>query len=112
MRTSLDVATEWIRGFATTYLPNDGKFAYSATAMRDRDISLVDLLCLFRTACVVSVAMNDGSDGQKGVWTVEGFDSDDRPMQAVVRVETEAMAVDVLDAARIVTTMRASNGAE
>lgn len=57
------------------------------------------------------VGMNDSSDGQRALWTVEGFDSDERPMHASLCVETEGMSVEVLDAARTVT-MRASNGAE
>lgn len=111
-KDQLAVATEWLRAYANASQPSNGPFRYSAGELRAKGISVVALLSMFRSAHVISVNMNDDSDGQKGVWTVVGFDSEECPLRVVVLIETEEMSVEILSADWDLSAKWAENGTE
>jgi hypothetical protein len=72
-----------------TFRPN-ASFEYSADLLREKGFTLLDVLHLFREGTVTSV---DKLDGPGGVWVVEGFDTDDRLVSAVILVFYQASIV-------------------
>ena len=79
----LTFATDWIRWYAQTCIPTDASFEYSEHYLIQHGFTLLDVLHLFRAGTVTSA---DKLEGPGGIWVVEGFDTDDRLVTAVILV--------------------------
>ena len=96
--TPLSTETQWLREYACTYLPCDGAFQYAPEMLRRRGVYLIDLICLFRSAFVVSA---DKIDSHWAVWIVEGEDCDGNELRAELLVHTQEMRLKLEDVERL-----------
>ena len=79
----LTFATDWIRDYAKTCIPADASFEYSASYLTAQGFTLLDVLQLFRSG---TVTYADKLEGPGGIWVVEGFDTEDHFVTAVILV--------------------------
>jgi len=90
----LNIATDWLRGYAQTCLPSDASFEFSEDDLRDKNITLLDVRQVFRTGTVVYA---DKLEGPGGLWIVEGEDFDGHILTATIVVISESITVRLLD---------------
>lgn len=89
----LTIATEWIRGYAQTCVPSELSFEFSEADLLAKDLSLLDVLDLFREGKVVYA---DKLDGPGGYWVIEGEDAEGRTLSAEIVVISESLTVRLL----------------
>ncbi|RAI37105.1 hypothetical protein [Rhodoplanes serenus] len=89
--------TEWLRAFASTYLPADGALIFEPPMLRDAEVSLIDLRHLFKKGRVVTA---DKLDGPGACWSVVGCDCEGNPLEARVDVVSEEITVILRDVRR------------
>ena len=92
------IETEWLRGYARTYLPCDSVLVFCPQMLRDADVMLVDLIFLLRNARVVSSEKNDGPGA---FWRIVGMDGDENPISAELEVNTQEISVEVVGVERL-----------
>lgn len=92
------IETEWLRGYAQTYLPCDAALVFSPEELRQKGVDVLDLICLFGGGTVVFA---DKSDGPGAIWWVDGFDCDGNPLSADLIVETQEISIRVLKVRRL-----------
>jgi hypothetical protein len=88
----LHFETDWLRGYARTYLPVDCGFSYSASLLRAKGVTLLDVMHLFATGVVT---WSDKLDEPGAVWVVEGEDCDGRNLVATIIVESQKLKVSL-----------------
>ena len=98
MKTPLKYETQWLRQFARTYLPHNAPVEFDPAALRDANVTLLHLVCLFRGGWVV---FSNKLDGPGAFWTVEGPDCDGAPIRASLEVQTQEMSIKVMKAERL-----------
>lgn len=84
--------TEWIRQWASTYMPADGSIVYSVALFRRLDFNLVHLMHALRRAVVVDA---DKLDGPGARWVVLSENCDGLPFEISLRVNTDSMQVEI-----------------
>ena len=90
----LRLETEWIRAYATTYMPTESGFSYAPSALRAIDVSLVNVRHVFRNGTVVFA---DKLNEPGAVWIVEGRDQDERWLRLELCVISEMQSVALRD---------------
>lgn len=88
----LDVETEWLRGWASTYLPMDCSLTYSASLFRTVSFTLVHLMHALRRGVVIDA---DKLDAPGARWIVVSENCDGALCEVVLRVVTDTMHVEV-----------------
>lgn len=100
MKTPEEVATEWLRAFADTYLPSDDTLEFSPEVLRATGMSLVHLKCLFRKGNVIKADMTMRARVRCGLWFVDGSDCDNKQVSAILAVRTQEMSVEIIELGR------------
>jgi hypothetical protein len=97
-KRSLKFETEWLREYASTYVPSEAGFEFSSDLLRRSGISLVELRNALRS-CVVLFA--DKLDGPGAFWVAEGPDDEEDRIVVELTVVSETYEVRLRDARRM-----------
>ncbi|MGJ0508396.1 MAG: hypothetical protein ACR652_14995 [Methylocystis sp.] len=94
----LSIETEWLREYASAYLPCEGGFKFTPEMFRREAVSIVDIRNVFRHG-VVTYA--DKLDEPGALWIVRGYDGDGGYIVAEIVVVSETYDVDVRNVKRV-----------
>jgi hypothetical protein len=108
VRPTLELATEWLREYARTYLPCNHHLEFCPDMLREQRIWVTDLGCFLRSCHVIEIGDIDECGA---CWIVEGRDCENREMRAVLVVHTQQMTIRVDDVERVKLEKERSNGA-
>jgi hypothetical protein len=84
--------TEWMHGYAETYLPNESGFWFSDEALREEEVDLIDVRHALRVGVVIE---SEKLDEPGALWTVVSSDCDGRLLLLMVKVITDTIAVSL-----------------
>ena len=90
----LGFETEWLRAYATTYMPTESGFSYPRDELLRHGVNLVNVRHVFRYGTVVFA---DKLDEPGALWIVEGRDQDERLLRIVLCVVSEMLDVTIRD---------------
>lgn len=97
-KLAFSLETEWIRGYAKSYLPNEAGFSFPPRMLRERNISIIQIRHALRHGAVVYA---DKLDEPGAEWIVVGKDQDGNELRFNLVVVSEAHKVTMRDVTRI-----------
>ncbi len=86
------IETDWIRGYASAWLPTEAPFKHTPAMFRREGVSILDLRNVFRNGVVT---YDEKLDGPGALWIVEGDDGDGNLIIAEIVVISEELDVTV-----------------
>jgi hypothetical protein len=89
--------TEWMNGYAETYLPSESGFWFSDEMLRAEQIALIDIRHALRVGRVIE---SEKLDGPGAKWTVISSDCEGRLLLVVIRVIADTISVSLESAKR------------
>lgn len=93
-KSAFRVETEWIRGYAKTYLPSEAGFSFSPEKLRARGVSIIQVRHVLKNGEVVYA---DKLDDPGAEWVVIGEDQDGVLYRLELVVVSEAQSVTLRD---------------
>lgn len=84
--------TQWMHGYAETYLPNESGFWFSEDALRGEEVDLIDVRHALRVGTVIK---SEELREPGAFWTVVSSDCDGHLLLLVIKVIIDTIAVSL-----------------